>query len=40
MKLYNVEDSELSDDDKEDYETLEPVVKSNERISKFSTFVI
>ncbi len=40
MKLYNVEDSEISDEDKEDYEELDPVVKSKERLSKFSTFVI
>ena len=40
MKLYNVEDSEISNEDKEDYEELDPVVKSKERLSKFSTFVI
>ena len=37
MKLYNVEDSEVTDEVKEEFESIEPVVKSK---SKFTSFVI
>ena len=37
MKLYNVEDSEVTDEVKEEFQPIEPVVKSK---SKFSSFVI
>ena len=37
MKLYNVEDSEVTDEVKEEFQPIEPVVKSK---SKFTSFVI
>ena len=37
MKLYNVEDSEVTEEVKEEFQPIEPVVKSK---SKFSSFVI
>ena len=37
MKLYNVEDSELTEEVKEEFQPIEPVVKSK---SKFTSFVI